>query len=496
MNREPMNAYSSVEHRGRAVIRGGILSGAAILFSTAAMLAVGKMVTNRLGQTEVALFSLLLLWADFFNVAGGLGLPVSLPKLIGAASEGRRRTIAGSCVRWQCRVFATFTLVWWLLLGAGWLLGIGVEYWRPYVTILVFLPLLSAAGAFRDGAMAALAGFGLYGPRAIGIAVSSLAQILLVFFCLWVMHCGIGILAAVMVAAAATAAVWLFLSFPEGARWNARPDAAKECVRFSLPLYANSLLGFVFQRFDTMLIVLFLQSAPAVALYEMAKRIPVLLSRLLGATAVPFLPTLSGMLGQHQEKEAARFLARATGLVAFLGYAGVLSIVLVQEWLLILLFNREYLAAAPVLGLLAAAAAIGVQAGLMGQTLIALGKPGWVTSANVATALINVAANAVLLPIFGLMGAAIAAAGAAFFSLAAQTWCVRRNGLHVLWAAWALPQVFMMAAGGTIWLGHAAPAARLIALGLFLAGCFATRVIAISDLWKLVRAFRAPRGQV
>lgn len=495
MNQEQTDKNPSTELRGRAVIRGGILSGIAILFSTAAMLAVGKMVTNRLGQTEVALFSLLLLWSDFFNVAGGLGLPVSLPKLIGAASEERRKTIAGSCVRWQCRVFATFVLVWWLFLGAGWALGIGVEYWRPYVIVLVFLPLLSAAGAFRDGAMAALAGFSLYGPRAIGIAISSLAQILLVFFCLWMMHCGVEMLAAVMVAAAAAAAVWLFLSFPEGARWDARTDAAKECVRFSLPLYANSLLGFVFQRFDTMLIVLFLQSAPAVALYEMAKRVPVLLSRLLGAVTVPFLPTLSGMLGRGQSEDAARFLARATAIVAFVGYAGVLLTVLVQEWLLVLLFNREYLAAASVLGLLMTAAAIGVQAGLMGQTLIALGKPGWVTSANVATSLFNVAANAVLLPFFGLMGAAIAAAGAAFLSLAAQTWCVRRNGLHVSWTAWALPHGFMLVAGGTIYLGQAIPAARLIALVLFLAGCFATRVITVSDLWKLVHAFRAPRGQ-
>ncbi len=486
--------HSSSQHRRHAVIRGGVLSGAAILFSTVAMLAVGKMVTNRLGQTEVAHFSLLLLWSDFFNIAGGLGLAVSLPKLIGAAPDERRGAIVGSCLRMQSHVFSGFVGLWWAILGVAWLSGLGWPQWQPYVVLIALVPLLSVAGAFRDMAMAALAGFNRYGARATGIAVASFAQIVLVFFCLWILHRGVGVLAAAMVASAATTALWLIFSLPSGARWNRQLVEARDCVRFSVPLYANSLLGFVFQRFDTMLIVFFLASPTAVAIYEMAKRIPMLMSRVLSAITVPFLPTLSGMIGRGQPEEAARFLARTSAMVAFLSYGGVLFTVFIQEPLLVTLFNQEYLAATTVLGLLMFAAAVGVQTGLMGQTLIALGKPGWVTSVNVGAAFFNVAANAVLLPTLGLKGAAVAAAATAFLSLAAQAWAVRKHGLCESLSAWCMPHLCMMVAGGMLWGGHGEMMVRLVALVLFVAGCFLSRVVAVRDLRTLIQAFRTPRA--
>ncbi len=479
--------------RGRSVVRGGVLSGASIFVSTLAMLAVGKMFTNVLDQAGVAIFTLLLLWADFINIAGNLGLAVSLPKLIGAAPEDRRAAISGACLSFQHLLLILLAIVCWAVPAVLWQFRVGPASWQGVYPWLLFLPPLFGVGIVRDTSMAALAGFNRYGPRAMGIVTSSAAQVLFVFLFIWVLKGGVAALSITTTAAYAVAVAWLLAALPRGARWHPDFALARECVRFSMPLYVNSLLTFVFQRFDTMFLLLVLQSPAAVALYEMAKRLPVLVSRFLGALAVPFLPTISEMIARNERGEAARFLTHTSSILAFFGYLTALMTILVQEPLLILLFNRDYLAATSVLGLLMAAIAVAVQAGLMGQTLIALGKPGLVTAINVATAAFSIAANLVLLPLLGITGAGLAALCAAAFSCAAQTACVRRRGLGVQTRHLLKPHGIMLAAGLLLWAGQGGIPWRIAAVGLFVCGCLALRVVTVHDVRGLIRALLPAR---
>lgn len=481
-------------NRGNTVVRGGVLSGASILVSTIAMLAVGKMFTNALDQPQVAVFTVLLLWADFFNIAGNLGLAVSLPKLIGAAPEAERAAVSGTCLRLQSWLLAGLGGACWALTGFLWYFGLGPADWREVYPWMMFLPPLFIVGVLRDASMAALAGFNRYGQRAVGIVVSSIAQILLVFAFIWVLKGGVAALSIVTALAYAIAAAWLLFALPPGARWHADTILARQCVRFSMPLYVNSLLTFVFQRFDTMLLLMVLHAPGAVALYEMAKRLPVLASRFLGAFTVPFLPTISELLARGEREAAARFLSRTASIITFLGYLGALLTILVQEPLLILLFNRDYLAATSVLGLLMAAIAVAVQAGLMGQTLIAMGKPGLVTAMNVATAAFSVAANLALLPLLGITGAGVAAVCAAVISHAAQTACVRRHGLRIPLMHLLKPHGLMLASVLLLLAGDAGVPWRVAAVALFTGGCFALRVVTMHDVRGLVRAL-LPAGK-
>ncbi len=473
--------------RMASMVRGGALSGMAVFVSMAALLAVAKMLTNALPQSQAGLFFLLLLCADFLNLAFSQGLNVSLPKLVaGAAPEARPRMVSAnlSGVAVVGGVVAALVVALWL---AGpppaWLprAGQAADLW-PYLWLVAPLFL---TGMLRDTAMAAHAGLHAYGRRAAAIVTASAVQVALVFALVWLWGGGLTVMTLCTAGAYALAVAWLLAALPEGRGLRADWGLFRDSVRFSRPLYVNNLLNFAFQRFDTMLVALLLGGAQIVAIYEIAKRFPIILSRALNAALVPFLPNVSSLLADGRRGEAARLLDRTLALTAFLGYLGVLTVVLLQEPLIVLLSNRDYLEGARVVGLLTAAICVAVQTGLLGQTLIALGRPVYVTLSNVLTAVISVAANCLLIPLLGVTGAGVAALLAALAGGALHIVFLRRQAMPLNLLACAKPQLIMAAACGCIVLPGGALPARLGAWVLFLALSLLFGVVRPRELWQM-----------
>jgi O-antigen/teichoic acid export membrane protein len=478
----------------RHLVRGGALSGMSIFASMAALLVVGKLVTNALDQNAVAVFALLLLWSDFLNLAANFGLGVSLPKLIAAAEPPQARLFSGAALAFQTAVTGlvggTIWIAWGFAPSPGARFGANFEMLYPWLWLI---PPLFAVGMLRDTAMAALAGFNRYGQRAAGIVASAVMQVVLVYVFLWKLRGGVATLMLATTASYVVALLWLLLALPNGARWRFDPGAIYESIRFSGALYVNSLLTFLFQRFDTVLLTVFLkgtsaQITAAVAVYEMGKRVPMLVSRALGAVFVPFLPTIARRIADGDREGAARLLTRSSTLAIVAGYTTALGLVLIQEPLLTLLFNAQYLQATRVLGLLLAATAILVQTGLMGLSLIALGKPSTVTAINIVTAIITIALNALLLPRWGLTGAGLAALGGAVFTGLSQATLVFRSGLRFDVAAYIKPHAVMALAGGLCAWHAGSLLWRLAMLTLFIALCFMLRVLTPRELLEFARA--------
>jgi O-antigen/teichoic acid export membrane protein len=471
------------------LLRGAALSGGSVLFAMAALLVVGKIATNALTPAEVAAFALILLVSDALNLLGSLGLPVALPKLLAAAptpAAARATAYAGlAAIAVLCTLLALPVLLAAALNAPG-VFSPGSPWQTAWPHLGWIAPLL-VAGALRDTAMAALAGLHRYGQRALGIVASAAAQIVLAVAAVVAYRGGLPALLAATALAYALAVAWLLWSLRDVAAQRPARTAARDAVRFSLPLYANSLLNFVFQRVDTLLLALLLGDPAPVAIYEMAKRLPMVLSRALGALLVPFLPAMAARLTTGDRTGAARLLDRSLALTAFLGFGATFAAVLVQEPLLLALFSPEYLAATSVLGWLLGVMTLAILTGLFGQTLIALGKPGWVTGINVGTALLSVALNLLLIPRWGIAGAACAAAAAAGFSYAAQAFAVHRIGVPVSPRSSVLPVAFAGIAAMLLWGSGVGIVARGLAGAGFLAACFLAGVVRPAELRGLIR---------
>ncbi len=484
-------------NRTQRFMRGAFLSGASVFFSMVALLAVGKMITNApaLDQADVGVFMLLLLCADFLNIANNFGLWVALPKLLGAAEPDRQRRIVRAAL--GCQGVISLALAAAILTAWRFFPGLRSLPDNPdghtLFPYLWLLPPLFVAGTFRDNVMAALAGLNRYGARAWGIVASASLQVALILAFVWWGQGGLVTLSLCMLTAYGAAFLLMYMALPVGRIPTLDWKAYRSSIRFSLPLYANSLLNFFFQRFDSLMVAAFLGLDRA-AVYEIAKRFPMLLSRTLGTLQVPFLPNLSELLARGQRAAAARLLNQALMLSVFFGYLGVLLVVTVQEPLVVFLFSPEYLDATAVMGLLMTAICLAVQAGLMGLTLIALDRPGLVTRTNVIMAVIAVGLNAALLPRLGLLGGGISLTVAAGFSAVMQTIHVRRLGLAVDLLMLGKMQTFMAVAGVLAVIGGTPPW-RGVALVLFVGLSFSFNAPHPRELLALGAALLPGRGR-
>ena len=465
--------------RGR-FLRGSVWSAGAVFFSMAALLAVGKLVTNAFHPQVVGVFALLLVCSDCLTLALGLGLPASMPKLAAeTAGEGRRILNASVLLLQLCVVLAGAAVVLGVWALRHPLSGVIPEKWQGALALAWLLPPLFCVAAFRDLLLAMLAGMDRYASRAAAMMLAALLQAALVGAIVW--HRGWGVEALMLALTAAYGCEVLLAAAAANRETGMRPSfrTAAGAVRFSAPLYANQMLNFVSQRSDTLLAGLLLGLAPA-AVLEMVKRLPMMITRVLGAALTPYLPHMTRHVASGDFEAAGLLAGRTARLSAFLGYGGALCVMAVREPLIVLLFSADYLSGATVLVLLLAAAVLALQAGVSGQALIALGRGVSVTVINSAAVAAGLAANLALIPLLGLPGAGCAALCAMAANDLLQTAHLRRCGVPLPvrdallpHAAFAAPALLMLVPG---WW------ARPLSLAFFIAIAFALRVVGAGEI--------------
>lgn len=478
---------------GKMLVRGALYSGGGMIVALLGGMATLKLITNApaLDESAVGAFAMITILAEFLVLFNNLGLRSALPKLIGGANHTQRIEIAAAALGYQlvvsCGMSVVLLAVWtWAPLDR---LLPGNASWQRVLPFLGVVPALMLVSTMREVLLAILAGRHAYGRRVFGLTLYATVQVALVAGLVWFARGGLMTLLAVSVAAHAAAAVALFIMMPKRTRPRLLWSPYRDALRFGWPLYINNVFGFVFQRVDTLFIGGLLGPAAA-GLFEMgAKRIPYYATSILNAALVPFLPSISERLGGDDRIGALRLLARTYSTLALLSYLAVFLAIALQRPLVRLLFNAQYLAGAEALGLIMIASALALQAGIMGQTLIALGRPHIITVVNVGAAALSLVLNAILIPRYGILGPGYAAVLAAAFSFALQTLYVRARGLPLgLWSA-VRPQVVFMASAACAWVLGGQPLAWAVAGGVFVTLSFLLRIVTWEQLRMAYTAF-------
>lgn len=453
--------------------RGAALSACSTFVALVSLLLVGKMAAVALPPEDVAFFMLVLLAADAMNLASNFGLFASAPKLIAEQPSPRARgEVLTSMLSGQGVVSLLASLI--MMIAA-------FVSWENRMMLLLAAP-LGVMGAFRDTLLAALAGLHRYGAHTIASITLSAGQAIAVYLLVWRGSSSVdALLVAVLLAQTAGTGLLVALT---AIHLQAIPTARAyfSAVRFSIPLWVNTLLNFGFQRFDTVLVTSAL-GLPATAVYEIAKRFPQTLSRVLNALLLPWLPTITTLLSQGRREDAARALGKVLCVITYLGYGAVLVAFALREPLVLLLATPQYLPAAAILAWLMTGIHFAVQAGVFGQTLIAINKPGIVTFANIVQAAVSLSITLMLLPSQELMAPCYAWCIGAGLSLLIQMIAVSLRRLFGYSGTWA-------------WL-HLAFAGSVVA-GMFLPGIWgnaaAIGIFTIAGGMPLLKIIRPGRA--
>ena len=476
--------------QNRTIIHGAIQSSASVILAMAALLVVGKLVTNAPGLdiATVGQFFLIQTTADLLILFLGFGLPNTLPKLIATTTPSEERALLRST--W------TYQSLWALLLSAPLVLAPRLlpahpdpeHVWSQVLPLLPLVPGLLIVGLLRDLFLAAMAGRNAFGQRAVAIIINACAQVGLFLIVLFGMNGGLSQLVYALITAYALGTLFLFFTIPGIQRPSFDWPHYSAALRFSVPLYLNSLLTFIYLRFDLFLVTKYLGFVEA-GIYEIAKRIPMILSRLVNSLLVPYLPAITQSIRKNDTPAATTLLNHTLGIIAFLCYLGSFCAIALNTILIEILFSPEYLPAAAVLSPLLMGISLAIQAGVLSQTFIALDKPKIITWANGMAMLLSIGLNLLLLPRLGLMGAGYAYLAAGIFTFAFQ--CV------LLWRSTVQPRILhvLLTQGlalGTYLLLHAFPNLFLqgVVILIFAGACIGTGIVLPQDIKKSVQLIR------
>jgi O-antigen/teichoic acid export membrane protein len=178
----------------------------------------------------------------------------------------------------------------------------------------------------------------------------------------------------------------------------------RELLRYGLPLYPASLTVFLNYRADVYLIAwLLADPSEPLGYYSMAVALAELVFFFPDAVSVLFFPHVAGSVRDDSDRQVA-LVARVT-LIATLGFA---LLMVPAAYVLITLVLPAFGPSIPVLlVLLPGVVALSVPK-VIGGYMIGIARPDIVSAVSVASFVVNVLANLVLIPPFGIIGAAAA----------------------------------------------------------------------------------------
>ncbi len=168
-------------------------------------------------------------------------------------------------------------------------------------------------------------------------------------------------------------------------------------------MVASMVMGWM----DTLMLGYFL-SAAAVGVYNVALPTSRLISAATKSIAVLFVPVASELYARGKEQELNSIYKAVTKWVLSLALPGFLLMALFSESILMIMFGAEYVGGATALSILAFALFISSVLGPANYVLQTYGKTRIVMKGYFIGAGVNFGLNLLLIPLYGINGAAIA----------------------------------------------------------------------------------------
>ena len=200
----------------------------------------------------------------------------------------------------------------------------------------------------------------------------------------------------------------------------------RELLEFSVPLAASGAINTIAKHSDLVILGAFLSSS-AVGLYEVSFRMSMFVVFLISpAVGYLFQPLISKYDAEADHQRMEKLFTVTTRWITVGTFPVFVLMFLFPEQTLVFFFSDEYTTGSLALRFLVLGSMITRIPGLTGAFLTAVGKTKTLMYISVATAILNIAVNIVLIPTYGILGAAIATAGARVFNNLVQSIVILR----------------------------------------------------------------------
>ena len=181
----------------------------------------------------------------------------------------------------------------------------------------------------------------------------------------------------------------------------------KEIISFSYPLLIAAVLLLIMSWTDVLFLGYFDTSAN-VGIYSAALNTCILLTFVLESFGFIFMPLISELHSQSKKEEIRKIYKSSTRWMFSIVFPIFLLFIFFPDKILNILFGENFISGSQSLMVLAFGSLIVVSVGVTGRTITAIGKTKinfYLTSMG---ATLNIILNLILIPIYGIVGAAVA----------------------------------------------------------------------------------------
>jgi O-antigen/teichoic acid export membrane protein len=182
---------------------------------------------------------------------------------------------------------------------------------------------------------------------------------------------------------------------------------SKVWIRFSLPMFFNSMIRGILNSTDILFLAAFALPA-AVGIYGVADRMSVFVLMPLGALNIIFSPMITDYYARNAHTQLASMFKTVSKWSISLSLPVFLCFFIFHDAILGV-FNKDYMAGSTVLIILSLGNLIDAGTGSVEQLLGMTGRPRVILANTVTTVIANVGLAFLLVPRFGIIGAAVAA---------------------------------------------------------------------------------------
>ncbi|HDY73043.1 MAG TPA: flippase [Candidatus Jorgensenbacteria bacterium] len=354
-----------------------------------------------LGAAEYGVFSYALGLAGFFTVFADIGLSPILTREV--AKKPGRGSYYFATTFWMKIILLAVTSLLVIFLAPQFS---GIEAAKA---IVPFVALLVIFDGVRDLTIAFVRAKNKMEIEALIIVITNIAITVFGFIILYfsatakaftlsyVASAGIGTIAAI------------FILKEEFMRVvsNFRKQLIRPLIKSALPIALFSIFGIFMINIDIIMLGWF-RSAEEIGFYSGGLRIVQLLYILPSIIAVSIFPSLSKLIGENNHEKAKKLMEKVITVVLLMAFPIAVGGVILGFPLIEIVFGAEYLPGVNAFKILIVAIIFVFVGNVLGNSILAYDLQRKMTKFVVGSAIANVALNFILIPIYGIVGAAIA----------------------------------------------------------------------------------------
>lgn len=204
----------------------------------------------------------------------------------------------------------------------------------------------------------------------------------------------------------------------------------KNLLRFSLPLLISSIVAYLLGWTDTLMLGHYLSSRD-VGIYNAASPIAQLLTVMMVSAVYLYLPIATDIYAQGDIGGLNEIYKTITKFIFVLSVPMFLISMAFSKVVISYIFGSAYIGASKILLILSVGMIISVILGMNSTSLIVVGESKLNMFADLLAASLNFILNALLIPLFGGIGAAIATSSSLGSSrILRGYWLYKKSGLH------------------------------------------------------------------